>query len=433
MLKLVITNGWSDLNAGDSAIIMSVIKRFQLEYGNEMEVSILSELNYENIFYSDSIDKIREVFPNININLISSPFFKVYDNKKINRIKEVVSLVKNISQLTFLGKNYNGKNEYYNAIKEADIIVSKGGHFIHDRRGINSIVHLVKCLYPIIISSKFSKDYFFIAQSFGPFFYDTILSKINTNIVRYYLNKAKGISVREAISYEAMKEIGIDTSIMNKTSDYAFLINEIKYDCRDVKKIQSKYMVITLRQHYFKTNDGEKQYLNNMKKLCEYVYSKYNIKSLIVPHVKGPNDFENDIIITNKFEKMISENNKNNYIFNYEYLHAKELVTLYSNAEILIGTRFHSVIFALAQGIPSLAISYSGYKANIMRQFEMDEFMINIDDINDKNFEKIKKLVDELIINNNSFRQKINTKLQEVIRSIMKDEAFRKIKEIIRN
>ena len=101
MLKLVITNGWSDLNAGDSAIIMSLIRRFQIEYGNNMSVTILSELHCKNKFYENSIDKIREVFPEISINLISSPFFKVYENNTFNKIREISSFANNMLKVLF--------------------------------------------------------------------------------------------------------------------------------------------------------------------------------------------------------------------------------------------------------------------------------------------------------------------------------------------
>ena len=428
MLNLVITNGWSDLNAGDSAIIMSIIRRFQIEYGDNIKVSILSELHKENKYYGNSIDKIKEAFPRIEINLVSSPFYKIYDDKLSNRIKEVFTLVKRVTGILFVGKNYKGNDRYIKIINNADIIISKGGHFIHDRKGINSIVHLIKCLYPIIVANKLSKNYFFIAQSFGPFYNDSLLSKINTYIVRKYLNRAKGISVREEVSYEALKKIQINEDIMNKTSDYAFLINQIEDLSDSVEQVDYKYMVITLRQHKFIKENGEFEYLDSIRKICNHVYEKYKIKSLIVPHVKGPNDFENDIIITKKIENMLTENEKEIIKFNYSYLHAKQLVKLYSNAEILIGTRFHSVIFALAKNIPSLAVSYSGYKANIMKQFEMDKFMINIDDIDSNNIEKLKELVDELIVNNELYKNTINNKLQCVLDNIMNDDTFASIK-----
>ncbi|MFB1052065.1 polysaccharide pyruvyl transferase family protein [Paraliobacillus sp. JSM ZJ581] len=428
MNKLVITNGWSDLNAGDSAIIMSIIKRFELEYGNQFSVKILSELNEKNSFYINSIDKIKEVFPHIEIELLSSPFYKVYDGKKTSKLKEIVSLFRNLLCLIFL--RFSKKGDYYSAISEADVVVSKGGHFLHDRRGLKSIVHLFKCLYPIIIAKKLGKNYYFMAQSIGPFFNNTILSKINRNFVKYYLNQSQGVSVREEVSFDAMKEMNINDELLHKTSDYGFLVNKIEYNQR-LYKISGKYIVITLRQHKFKNSEGEYNYLNTIKALSNFIFENYGFKTLVVPHVKGPNDFENDDIITRKFQRMLTYDESKYFIFNYDYLHAKELVDLYSNSEILIGTRFHSVIFGLCSSIPSIAISYSGFKANIMKQFDMDKFMINIEEVNSDNLEKLKYQVSTLIENNVTYRKKIQERLNVVIDFIIDDPVFKSIKKVI--
>jgi colanic acid/amylovoran biosynthesis protein len=426
MIKLVITNGWSDLNAGDSAIIMSIIKRFEMEYNDEFSVKILSELHEKNEFYIDSIDKIKEVFPSIQIELVSSPFYKVYDGKRRSRLKEIISLLRNFSKLFFVKLN---KDAYTRAILEADVIVSKGGHFLHDRRGVNSIIHLFKCLYPIMIANRLDKDYYFMAQSIGPFFDDTLLSRINKSFVKHYLNKSNGISVREEVSFNAMEKMDISAKLLYKTSDYGFLVNKIHYGSENKQNnIIDKYMVITLRQHKYKHPDGESNYLNTIKELSNFIFENYNIKTLVVPHVKGPNDFENDVIITQKFESILTNDEKKHFIFNYEYLHAKELVELYSNAEVLIGTRFHSVIFGLCSSIPSIAISYSGYKANIMKQFEMDEFMINIEDVNDSNLGALKNQIISLIENNIYYRKKIDERLKVVTEYIISDPVFESIR-----
>lgn len=431
MYKIVITNGWSDLNAGDSAIIMSIIKRLEIQYGNNFEVSILSELHYKNPYFKDSIDKIKEVFPNINIKIVSSPFYKTYEKSIKSRVLEIVSLMSAFGKLLKSSKDKSySKNVYYKAIAEADIIISKGGHFIYDRKGINSVVHLIKCLYPMMVSKKHNKNYFFLAQSFGPFFNEGVLSKFNQRLATFYLNNAQAVSVREEKSYEQMKRIKIDQSILSNTSDYAFLINDINYNAKNIPNIE-EYMVITLRQHKYKAVDGESQYLNTIKAIGNYVYSKYNIKTLIVPHVKGPNDFENDIIITKKFESSLNENEKNNFSFEYKYLHAKELVELYSNATLLIGTRFHSVIFGLCQKVPSLAISYSGYKANIMKQFGMEKFMIDIEEVNNSSLDRLTDLVDELIMKREEYSGNIDEKLKTVRTNILEDPAFSKIVETL--
>ncbi|MDL5026140.1 polysaccharide pyruvyl transferase family protein [Vibrio sp. TMPB1044] len=425
MCKLVITNGWSDLNSGDSAIVMSVIQRFYMEYGDKLSVTVLSELNEVNEFYSDSIDKIIEVFPSISIKLIPSPFKKTYNDSYFDKMAEVVSFFKNLSLIPF---SRSSKNDYIREIRSADVVVSKGGHFIHDRRGLHSVVHLIKCLYPIIIAKHLGVKYSLLAQSYGPFYQDTLLSKFNTSLVRSVLNNSEGLSVRESVSIGALELIGVDKNKTYSTSDYAFLMNDI--DLKNCRKFDyNNFFVVTLRQHDFKDENGEQAYLESMKNLCINIYEKYSLSPLIVPHVKGPNSFENDIIITKKFESLLDEKQKDIFKFEYEHMHAIEFMQLYSKAKILIGTRFHSVIFALCSSVPSFAISYSGYKANIMKQFSMDDFMMNIDDVNHENLDVLEKRVFTLIDKNDFFREEIKNRMEHVRREIIEDPAFSNLKK----
>lgn len=420
MCKLVITNGWSDLNSGDSAIVMSVIQRFYMEYGNKLSVTVLSELNELNEFYHDSIDKIIEVFPSIEIKLVPSPFKKTYSGSYIDKVTEVISFFKNLALIPF---SNTSKSAYIKEIRTADVVVSKGGHFIHDRRGLHSVVHLIKCLYPIIIAKKLDIKYSLLAQSYGPFYNDTFLSKFNLALVKYVLNNSQGLSVRESVSIDALKKIGIDQEKIHSTSDYAFLMKDINLNEQrgfDYKN----FFVVTLRQHNFKEINGEQAYLASMKELCLSIYKNYSIKPLIVPHVKGPNSFENDIIITKKFESLLNSEEKEIFSFEYGHMHALEFMRLYSKANILIGTRFHSVIFALCSSVPSFAISYSGYKANIMKQFSMDEFMMDIEDINNDNLHTLKSRVFTLIEDNVKYRNIIKEKMESVRSEILEDPAF---------
>lgn len=423
MKKIVITNGWSDLNAGDSAIIMGIIKRLEMEFDNDMEITILSELHKKNEFFNNSLEKIKEIFPKKNINLISSIFYKKYDDKLLNRVKEIFSLFSSLFKLNML--NFFNE-EYYNAIVNADIIISKGGHFIYDRKGINGIIHLYKCLYPLILAEKESKEYVFLGQSFGPFYNNSLLSKFNFKLVKKYMEKAKAISVREEVSYKALKNMNINNPSIFQTSDYGFLINDIDYDLEQIKVPKNKYLILTLRQHDFGKNDGVHEYLITLKKLCDYLYDKFNIKTVVVPHAKGPNNFEDDKIITKKFEELLSKSEEKRFIFNFNYMNAKELVKFYSNAEILIGTRFHSVIFGLCQCVPSIAISYSGYKANIMKQFDMEDFIIDIESIRKENYKVLKEMAEEIINNKKYYSGAIKEKLKVIHKNILNDKAFKK-------
>lgn len=57
---------------------------------------------------------------------------------------------------------------------------------------------------------------------------------------------------------------------------------------------------------------------------------------------------------------------------------------IYSYYDVMVGTRFHSVIFSLNVGVPAIAIAYGGNKSRgIMRDLELEDFVLNIDEMHD--------------------------------------------------
>jgi len=305
MKNIVITNGWHDFNAGDSAIIICMIKQLKKKIQDEeIEVNILSELCDKNKFFLHSIDFIKETFPDIKINLIGSPFYKTYSG---NEIKELLSFFKNII-LCFMPLKlmlcFVAKKDYYKTIQSADIILSKGGHFILDRGGVKGNIHIAKCLYPMLIARKMHKKYYIISQSIGPLrINSSLFSRISFKLCRNVLSSAEEISLRESVSFDHLKNLKISKNI-SITGDYAF-----NMDCKDNKKLndisnKGKFVVFTIRQHKFNKKSGEDKYYNTMFNLANHLSEKYKLNVVFVAHVVGPNSFEDDRIAIGKMKKL---------------------------------------------------------------------------------------------------------------------------------
>jgi len=60
----------------------------------------------------------------------------------------------------------------------------------------------------------------------------------------------------------------------------------------------------------------------------------------------------------------------------------RQIQKLYSYYDLVIGTRFHSVIFALNENTPSIAIAYGGNKSyGIMQDIGLPEYVIGIEKV----------------------------------------------------
>ena len=91
-------------------------------------------------------------------------------------------------------------------------------------------------------------------------------------------------------------------------------------------------------------------------------------------------------------------------------MNCENLKWIYGQCDYIIGTRFHSVIFSLSQGVPAIAITYGGNKGEgIMKDMGLSEYAVNIEDINE---DKIKELFKKLVRNEDSVKEKINNYIE---------------------
>ena len=81
---------------------------------------------------------------------------------------------------------------------------------------------------------------------------------------------------------------------------------------------------------------------------------------------------------------------------------------LYGRLDYLVGTRFHSVIFALTSFVPAIAIGYEHKTEGIMRDLGLEKWVMPIENVR---VDLLKALFDDLVKNRNEYIQH----LQEVL------------------
>jgi len=112
-------------------------------------------------------------------------------------------------------------------------------------------------------------------------------------------------------------------------------------------------------------------------------------------HTLGPSAHENDALAIKDVASKLDKNNDYEIVKDYQ-LNCYDMMKLYSRCTYFIGTRFHSVIFAQNQNVPTIAISYGGNKGNgIMGDLGFSEFVISISSVNaailSSTFEKLEQ------------------------------------------
>ena len=88
-------------------------------------------------------------------------------------------------------------------------------------------------------------------------------------------------------------------------------------------------------------------------------------------------------------------------------LNCYELKRIYSYFDYIVGTRFHSMIFSMANMVPGVAITYVGNKGEgIMEDMGLSDYYLRIDKVNTESLiEKFKYM----LVTEDSVKKKISS------------------------
>lgn len=265
---------------------------------------------------------------------------------------------------------------------EADVVLDLSGDGFSDEHG--AVQSLLSC-YDICISVSFGKPFVIYAQSIGPF-----NSMLTRALSRYWLNKVALLLVRENVTRQYLRAIGV-TNAITTTADSAFLLRQAPE--RTIQAIflkenidaNSKPLIgisvsSLMQEQREKTVDDHhrNRYVALMASLADYFAEHLNARIILVSHVIRRNGID-DRFVASQILKMV--NKKSSVaVVSHEYT-AAELKGIIAHCDLFVGGRMHANIAALSTCVPTLALAYSPKSYGIMQQFGLGEFVVNYDTV----------------------------------------------------
>ena len=144
---------------------------------------------------------------------------------------------------------------------------------------------------------------------------------------------------------------------------------------------------ITVRPYRFPGKRNAKELYEKYKKsVCNLIkwLDDNGFFPVLIEHVFSKNFHERDLICINEISEVLKKEKKDVMIFSDQTLDCMQMKAVYAEMDYLIGTRFHSVIFALTENVPVIAITYGGNKGDgIMRDLNLSNYAIQIDNMDE--------------------------------------------------
>ncbi len=265
-------------------------------------------------------------------------------------------------------------------MKNSKMLLFGGGSLLQDITSSKSILYYLGI---ILLAQKCGIKTMLYANGIGP-----IVKKRNRKLAQKILNKVDVITLRDDKSDVELKNLGVTKPKIVITADPAFTIDTHvslsgKYFLTRAGVPEGrKVFIVSIREWKTLPND----FSNQMAKLCDYMVDKHGIYPLFVP-LQYPDDM-------NISKTVIEKMTHSAYIINRE-LSVAEMFSVLSEAEIIIGMRLHSLIYATTLAIPAMALVYDPKISAFMDSINQPDW-IKVEDFScDKAKEKINMIVNE--------------------------------------
>lgn len=271
-------------------------------------------------------------------------------------------------------------------MKNAKMLLFGGGSLLQDVTSSKSVLYY---LIIIALAQACGIKTMLYANGIGP-----ILKKHNRHLASRILNKVDIITLRDDKSDEELKSLGVTKPEIIITADPAFTIDtDITRSGKFFTNIAgvpngTKLCVVSIRSW----KNASANFRFDLARLCDFMVEKHGIYPLFVP-MQYPEDTEIS-------KQIMSLMKHSSYIINRE-LSVPEMFSVLSEAEILIGMRLHSLIYATTLAIPAMALCYDPKISAFMESLNQPDRV----DVECFDYDKAESLLDTVILEKDKRRE----------------------------
>jgi colanic acid/amylovoran biosynthesis protein len=243
----------------------------------------------------------------------------------------------------------------YQAVKNADCLLISGGDLLAGY-GLDA---MRQHSFLALTAAAIGVPTVIFAHSFNPY-----KTAAELDFARFLLNQVSLITVRESLSLEYLKSIGVKTPLL-LSADPAFWL-ESASEARSEQILAQEGVPSSVRLAGISASTGMaryvegayEQYISALAELADYLGEQHGLHVLLIPHVIGERRLGGDdrVACQDVIQKMRSPQFAHSIEGEYN---AQELKGLISRCQIFTGSRMHSAVAACSSLVPTIGLAYS--------------------------------------------------------------------------
>lgn len=294
----------------------------------------------------------------------------------------ILLTVASISYRSFRINLLFGSEEQKRLLKayyDSNLILSCGGGNFYAYRPVSP--SLILGLFSLAFALMLGKKTVMLPQSTGP-----IEGKIQRLLAKIIFTRVSSIMVREAYSKDFINNVLQVKKDIILLPDLAFGLPTLNSDQdqpnhKTIRK-DSCHIGLTVidRGAQKAVFNNQYKYENLIESLLVHLHKKYGAHIHLFSQCNGPSSDQDDRIIARKiFQRMRGK-------FDEIYLHedmqdALEIRAAYKTMDFIIGTRFHTAIFALSCAVPVILIGYQPKARGTMELLGLGKYFCEIENL----------------------------------------------------
>jgi len=297
-----------------------------------------------------------------------------------------------------------------------DGVIDVSGFAIGDEWGVKNSQFYQ---YHNSIFESFGKPVVFMPQAWGPFTSQSI-----RQLSAAAINLSDCAYARDKRSYLYMNELeGVDRHKIKLAPDIAYQFEgasqekaiQILKENGLISNEKNMVGIMPNMQVYIRTNGKghENKYVKLLIDLSKYFLNRQNFSIVLIPHQVQP--VENPEIPDDRFLCdliKISLGNVQDIVTLKDYYSAELLKAIIGRMDLIIGSRYHGIVAALSQMIPTLVLGWSHKYFELLSDVGIEQY---IADHKNLNKDELLALVEKAWLNRRELRNILKQRVPEQI------------------
>jgi polysaccharide pyruvyl transferase WcaK-like protein len=385
-LKVTIVNCTPDDNKGASAITWGLVNRLAGS-GVVGDVTLVSKTqSTSESDYRHTREKFGE-----DVRLLPSPLPSRQRKRGEYSLRNAAPLLGSTIgiHLRSYRRSLARRERAAEAISTSDVVFNRGGPFFSVRSGL---LHVgLRLSWPLLLARREGVPYALVGEGIGPF-----ANRWAKEFHRWLFEGAALIAVREELSRERLREIGVPGARIKTMLDNAFWVeptmsSRLEEILQTLRLEEGRFLAVTVRSW----PGAESRYLPGLAKTIDTLVPAFIDQAVLVTNTYNPGKPQSDDRgLTRRLQQLLGHNQRVHFVD--EDLTPEELASFYGLSSVTFGTRLHSVILALVGGAPVVAVSYRPKTNGVMSGLKLDEFVLDINDYqHERGAELVRRAVTE--------------------------------------